>query len=132
MSLSDPIANMLTSIRNANMRGYTETSVPASKVKVGMLNVLKAEGFIADYEVIDQKPQNSIKIILKYGEEGIRVINTIQRVSTPGSRIYATKDQLRPVRSGFGINIVSTSRGILSDKECRKQSVGGEVLATVF
>ena len=132
MSLSDPIANMLTSIRNANMRGYDQTEVPASKVKIGMLEVLKKEGFICDFQIVDCKPQNSIKITLKYGEEKERVITQIKRVSKPGCRMYATKDQLRPVRNGFGIDIVSTSQGIISDKECRQKAVGGEILATVF
>ena len=132
MSLSDPIANMLTSIRNANMRRYNETEVPASKIKIGMLEVLKREGFIVDFNIIEKKPQSAIKITLKYGEEGERVISEIKRVSKPGRRIYATKEQLRPVRNGFGISIISTSQGVCSDRECRSKAVGGEILASVM
>ena len=131
MSLQDPIADMLTRIRNALGARQEVLSVPASGVCEGVLRVLKEEGYIQDYKRIEDAKQGLLRVYLKYGPMGEDVVSEIQRVSTPGKRVYkGAKDLPRPM-NGMGISIVSTSKGVLSDRQCRQQKVGGEVLAVV-
>ena len=132
MAVMDPIADMLTRIRNANRIGMRRVRIRRSKVCVGVARVLKEEGYIADYLSIDDGPQGIIEVDLKYGPQGEKVILDVQRVSSPGRRVYTPVDQLSRVRDGLGIAVVSTNRGVLSDRQCRKQRVGGEVLCTVW
>ncbi len=129
--MTDPIADMLTRIRNALRAEKQTVEVPASKVKVGIARVLKDEGYINDFRLLDVGPQGILRIYLKYGPEGEMVITRIQRVSKPSRRVYRGVDDLPRVRNGLGIAVVSTSKGILSDRECRRERVGGEVLCTV-
>ena len=131
MSCTDPIADMLTVIRNGLSAGKSTVTVPHSLIKKGVLQVLKDEGFIGQFDVLETKPAKTIKVQLKYGPAGEAVIQTIRRVSTSGKREYAGRKELKPIIRGFGISIISTSRGILSDRECRKQKLGGEVLCIV-
>lgn len=131
MSCSDPIADMLTVIRNGLMANKNTVTVPHSTIKTGICGVLKSEGYINGFDVLDTKPAKTISIRLRYSPAGERVISGIKRISTPGRRIYASRSQLRPVIRGLGIAIVSTSNGILSDRDCRKQNLGGEVLCEV-
>lgn len=131
MSLSDPIADMLTRIRNGIRARLDIVNVRASHICEGICRVLKEEGYIADYKRIDDTKQGLIRVYLKYGPLGEVVINEIQRVSKPGCRVYrGTTDLPRPL-DGMGISLVSTSRGILSDRQCREQKIGGEVLCVV-
>ncbi len=132
MSVTDPIADMLTRIRNANRIRMRRVRIKRSKVCLGLARVLKEEGYIADYLSIDDGPQGVIEVDLKYGPQGEKVILDVQRVSRPGRRVYTPVDQLRRVRDGLGIAVVSTNRGVLSDRQCRKQRVGGEVLCTIW
>jgi len=131
MSCSDPIADMLTVIRNGVSAGKDEVRFPHSKIKVGICQVLQDEGYIRSFDRLDTQPAAQIRVLLKYGPNGERVINSIQRVSKPGCRIYRRKTQLRPVIKGFGIAILSTSKGVLSDRVCRESNIGGEVLCQV-
>jgi small subunit ribosomal protein S8 len=131
MSFSDPIADMLTRIRNAVRINKEQVNIRASKVCEGIAAVLKEEGYINDYDRIDDNKQGLLRITLKYDEEGQPVINEIARVSKPGRRIYSPVDKLPKVLDGMGIAIVSTSKGIMSDKSCRQNKVGGEILCTV-
>ena len=130
--VTDTIADMLTRIRNANVMHYTEVSVPASKLKVEFAKILKEEGFINDYEVKDEGVQGTIVLTLKYGKKKERVITGLKRISKPGLRVYAKSDELPRVLNGLGIAIISTSKGIMTDKEARKQNLGGEVLAYIW
>lgn len=133
MPTSDPIADMLTRIRNANSIGKPRVRVKRSKVCLGVAKVLKEEGYIRDYVTIDDATnQGLIEIDLKYGETGEKVIRDIQRVSRPGRREYTRVEDLKRVLDGLGIAIVSTSHGVLSDRKCRQERVGGEVLCTVW
>ena len=131
MSLSDPIADMLTRIRNAVRINRRQVSIKASNICEGIASVLKQEGYIEEYDRIDDTKQGILRLTLKYNPEGRSVIDTIQRASKPGKRIYLSVKELPHVLGGMGISIVSTSEGILSDKDCRKQNVGGEILCTV-
>lgn len=131
MSFSDPIADMLTRIRNAVRINKEQVNIRASKICEGIAAVLKNEGYIKDYDRIDDNKQGILRIILKYDEEGRPVINDITRVSKPGRRIYLSVDKLPKVLAGMGIAIVSTSKGIMSDKSCRQNKAGGEILCTV-
>ena len=131
MSLTDPIADMLTRIRNGVRSGKTQVGVKASKVCKSIAEVLKQEGYIQDYDVIDDGRQGLIRVTLKYDPEGHPVIQRIDRTSTPGRRVYSSADELPKVLGGMGIVIVSTSKGVMSDKGCRQAHVGGEVLCTV-
>ena len=130
--VTDTIADMLTRIRNANSMRYTEVKVPASKLKLELAKILKEEGFIKDYKVLDEKVQGMILITLKYGEKKERVITGLKRISKPGLRVYAKKDEVPKVLNGLGIAVLSTSNGIMTDKEARKQGLGGEVLAYIW
>ena len=132
MVVTDPIADMLTRIRNANQMRYKEVEVPASKMKSEIARILKEEGFIADYKVKKNNVQNIIVLSLKYGEKKERVITGLKRISKPGLRIYVNKDELPKVLNGLGIAIISTSEGLLTDKEARQKNVGGEVIAYVW
>ncbi|HML73882.1 MAG TPA: 30S ribosomal protein S8 [Anaerohalosphaeraceae bacterium] len=131
MSLSDPIADMLTRIRNAGRVGRQEVKVPSSKVCQGVASVLKEEGFISDFDRIDDGKQGLLRIRLKYSPSGDHLISEVKRVSKPGRRIYCSVDELPKVLGGLGISIVSTSKGILSNRGCRKENVGGEIICTV-
>jgi len=130
--MTDLVADMLTRIRNALRNRSKTVEVLHSKLNLAVADVLKREGFIDDYAPIDAKPQPLVKIYLKYGPEDEDVINRIERASRPGRRLYRGADDLGTARNGLGIYIVSTPKGVLSDRECRKQRVGGEVLCTVW
>jgi small subunit ribosomal protein S8 len=131
MSWSDPIADMLTRIRNASRAGKTQVNIKASKICEGIAAVLKQEGYIQEYDRIDDGKQGLLRITLKYDPEGQPAITEIKRMSKPGCRLYAGVDSLPTVLAGMGIVVVSTSRGIVSDRSCRENKVGGEVLCTV-
>ena len=130
--MTDPIADMLTRIRNAVRVERPHVDMPLSNVKRGVAEVLKREGYIWDYKEIEDKPVNQLRIELKYGPNGERVIRHLKRVSKPGSRVYRGADKLRPVLNGLGISILSTSRGLISDREARQRNVGGEVLCELW
>lgn len=132
MAMTDPIADFLTRIRNANSVGHRTVSAPSSNAKVAIADILKREGFIKDYEVTEDNKQNEIKISLKYGRNQEKVITGIKRISKPGLRIYAKTEDVPKVLNGLGIAIISTSNGIVTDKEARQNGVGGEVLAYVW
>ena len=132
MVVTDPIADMLTRIRNANQMRYKDVEVPASKLKIEIARILKEEGFIADYKVKKQKIQDSIILILKYGQNKERVITGLKRISKPGLRVYVKAEEVPKVLNGLGIAIISTSKGIMTDKQARKEKLGGEVLAYIW
>ena len=132
MNTTDPIADMLTRIRNANSSKHKTVDVPTSKMKLAIADILFKEGYIRSYEELSNDVQGIIRIILKYDEKGNRVIAGIKRISKPGLRVYASKEDLPEVLNGLGIAIVSTSKGIMTDKEARKAGLGGEVLAYVW
>ena len=129
--LTDPIADMLTRIRNGVRVSKPRVDVPASKIISGIAAVLKQEGYIEDFKVIDDDKQGFVRVYLKYGPEGESLITTIKRQSRPGRRDYRSVDTLPRVLNGLGIAVLSTSRGIMSDRQCREAKVGGELLATV-
>ena len=132
MSMSDPLADMLTRIRNAGMVRYETVDVPMSNLKVGVAKVLRAEGYIKDYQIIEDNKQGTLRIELKYGPHDERVISGIRRVSKPGLRKYVKADDIPKVLSGLGISILSTSKGIITDREARRLSVGGEILCEAW
>ena len=129
MNTTDPIADMLTRIRNANSAKHKEVDVPASNMKRAIAQILLDEGYIASFEEIKDEKQGMLRITLKYDENGKRVIDGLKRISKPGLRIYVNKDELPQVLNGLGIALISTSKGIKTDKEARKEGLGGEVLA---
>ena len=129
--MSDPIADMLTRIRNAGRAGKKQVKIRSSKVCQGIAGVLKEEGYIEDFDVIDDGRQGVIRVTLKRMRSGEPVISDIRRVSKPGCRVYRGREDLEPVLGGLGIAIVSTSKGVVSDRQCRKENIGGEVLCTV-
>ena len=131
MSLSDPIADMLTRIRNAARVGKADVNIKATKICEGIAAVLKKEGYISDYDRIDDGKQGILRVVLKYDDEGLSAITEITRTSKPGRRVYAAVDQLPTVLNGLGIAVVSTSKGVISDRSCRENKVGGEILCTV-
>jgi small subunit ribosomal protein S8 len=130
--MTDPIADMLTRIRNAVRVERPVVEMPLSKVKRGLAEVLKREGYIWDWEELDIKPGKHLRLHLKYGPNGEMVIRHLKRVSKPGRRIYSGADSLRPVLNGLGISIISTSRGVISDREARQRNLGGEVLCELW
>ena len=130
--MTDPIADMLTRIRNAVRVERTHVDMPLSKVKRGVADVLKREGYIWDWSEVESKPSNQLRIDLKYGPNGERVIQHLKRVSKPGCRVYSGSRDLRPVLNGMGITIISSSRGVISDREARQRNLGGEVLCEVW
>ena len=133
MTMSDPIADMLTRIRNANTAKHDTVDVPASKMKLAIAEILFEEGYIKKYELVNDGNFKSIRITLKYGKDkNDKVITGLKRISKPGLRVYAGKDELPKVLGGLGTAIISTNKGILTDKEARKEGVGGEVIAFVW
>lgn len=130
--MTDPIADFLTRIRNANMAYHEKVEVPASRVKRAMAEILKNEGYIKDYEYIEDGKQGILRIYLKYGPNKERVITGLKRISRPGLRIYAKKDQLPRVLGGLGIAVISTSKGIMTDKQARREGLGGEVICYIW
>lgn len=132
MNITDPIADLLTRIRNAQQAKLEVVSVPASKMKIGITHLLKEEGYIRAYKCIRDDKQGVIKIALKYTDTGHGVIQGLQRKSKPGRRYYVTKDKIPYVRNGFGFGILSTSKGLLTDRQARQDGVGGEYVCSVF
>jgi small subunit ribosomal protein S8 len=129
--MTDPIADMFTRIRNANTKRKKTVSMPASLVKYGIAQILKEEGYVSDVTVVEGKPASTLTLTLKYGEYGEHVITKIERISKPGRRVYAKADELKPILRGMGIQVLSTPKGILSDRSARKANLGGEVLCKV-
>ena len=132
MTMTDPIADMLTRIRNANIVKHESLEIPASNIKRDIAEILKNEGFIKNVEYVEDDKQNIIRVFLKYSENGERVITGLKRISKPGLRVYAKKDELPKVLNGLGVALISTSEGVITDKEARNKNVGGEVLAYVW
>ena len=132
MVVTDTIADMLTRIRNANQMRYQEVSVPASNLKVSHAKILKEESFIEDYKVVNDNVQGTIELTLKYGQNKERVITGLKRISKPGLRVYAKAGEVPKVLNGLGIAIISTSHGVMTDKEARKENLGGEVLCYIW
>ena len=133
MTMSDPIADMLTRIRNANTAKHDTVDVPVSKMKVAIADILLKEGYIRKYDIVDDGNFKTIRIALKYGEDkNDKIITGLKRISKPGLRVYAGKDELPKVLGGLGIAIISTNNGVITDREARKMNVGGEVLAFVW
>ena len=132
MSMTDPVADMLTRIRNANIAGHKTVDVPASKIKKNLAEILLKEGYIAGFEVEELQPQSVIHIQMKYGPNKEKVITGIKRISKPGLKVYAKKEELPKVLGGLGIAVISTSNGLITDKEARKLGVGGEVVCYVW
>ncbi|MBX5435844.1 MAG: 30S ribosomal protein S8 [Alicyclobacillaceae bacterium] len=132
MAMTDPIADMLTRIRNANQVGHEKVEIPGSNIKRAIAEILKREGFVRDAEFIADDKQGVIRLFLKYGKNQERVITGLKRISKPGRRVYASHDNIPRVLGGLGIAILSTSKGILTDKEARKLHVGGEVLCYIW
>ena len=132
MNTTDPIADMLTRIRNANSAKHKTVDVPSSKMKLAIAEILFKEGYIKSFEVISNENQGIIRITIKYDEKGARVIDGIKRISKPGLRVYANKEELPKVLNGLGTAIISTSQGLKTDKEAREAGIGGEVLAYVW
>ena len=132
MQITDPIADMLTRIRNANSAKHETVDIPASNMKKSIAEILNDEGYIKSYQIIEDGKQDVIRIVLKYGSNKEKVISGLKRVSKPGLRIYAGAEELPRVLKGLGIAIISTSKGVMTDKEARKQNIGGEVLAFVW
>ncbi len=132
MSMTDPIADMLTRVRNANSAGKQTVSMPSSKKLVEIARIMQEEGYIAGYEVESAEPRDILEITLKYGEKKDRTIRGLKRISKPGLRIYAGKDELPRVLGGLGTAIISTSKGVMADRDARKMGVGGEVIAYIW
>ncbi len=132
MSMTDPISDLLTRIRNAAGAKHAEVRVPASRMKAEVVKILRAEGYITDYSVETDGPQGSINIQLKYVHRGERAITGLERVSRPGCRVYCGKDEIPKVLNGMGITIVSTSKGVMTGSACRRLGIGGEVLCNVW
>ncbi|AQQ51787.1 30S ribosomal protein S8 [Planococcus lenghuensis] len=132
MTMTDPIADMLTRIRNANMVRHEKLELPASNLKKDIAEILKREGFVRDVEYVEDDKQGMIRIFLKYGSNNERVITGLKRISKPGLRVYAKTNEVPRVLNGLGIALVSTSQGLLTDKEARAQKVGGEIIAYVW
>ncbi|HUT70526.1 MAG TPA: 30S ribosomal protein S8 [Desulfatiglandales bacterium] len=132
MSMTDPVADMLTRIRNGIMASYDEVEVPSSKMKVSIAKILKFEGYIRNYKVIEGKTQGRLVIQLKYGENKSPVIKGLERVSKPSCRAYTRCNKIPKVLNGLGINIVSTSKGVVTDREARKMGVGGEIICSIW
>ncbi len=132
MPVNDPISDMLTRIRNGGMARKSDVTMPSTKVLAAIAKILKEEGYIGDYEVIEHRPQDILKVTLRYSTDRKHSIRELKRVSKPGLRVYAGKDQIPRVKSGLGIAIVSTPQGVLTGYEARRRGIGGEVLCTVF
>lgn len=132
MSMTDPIADFLTRIRNAHLAKHDRLDVPASKIKVEICRILKEEGYIRNFRVMEGEPANTLRILLRYTSEGQPSIRHMARVSKPGRRVYRGADDIKPVRNGLGLGIFSTSRGVISDRLARDQRVGGEYLCELW
>ena len=132
MVMTDPIADMLTRVRNANSVYHEKVEIPGSKIKQAIAGILKEEGFIKDFEVINDDKEGVIRVSLKYGPNREKIITGIKRISKPGLRVYAKKEELPRVLGGLGIAIISTSQGVMSDKEARRKNLGGEVIAYIW
>jgi len=132
MTMTDPIADMLTRIRNATLMRHDRADIPASKVKVEIAKLLKQEGFIRTFKLIEEGPQGLIRVYLKYADDGEPVIHGLRRVSTPGCRIYTRVESLPKVRNGLGVALVSTNRGVITDEQARGLRVGGEILCEIW
>jgi small subunit ribosomal protein S8 len=132
MSMSDPIADLLTRIRNASRAEHEKVDIPSSKLKVRIAEILKDEGFIKNFRVLEDDKQGTLRVYLKYGAGNEKMISGLVRVSTPGRRLYVTHDKIPSILAGMGVALVSTSRGVVTGQDARKQKVGGEVLAYVW
>jgi len=132
MSMTDPIADLLTRIRNALIARHDRVDVPSSRIKVAIVRILKDEGFIKNFKVSKDNRQGLIRIFLKYAEHNVPVINGLERVSKPGRRVYQRAAELEPVLSGLGVAILSTSSGVMTDKEARRQNLGGETICQIW
>ncbi len=132
MSMNDPIADMLTRVRNANSAGKQTVAMPSFKKLVEIARIMQEEGYICGYEIIDGEPRATLEITLKYGEKKARTIQGLKRVSKPGLRVYVGKDELPRVLGGLGTAIISTSKGVMTDRDARKANVGGEVIAYIW
>jgi small subunit ribosomal protein S8 len=130
--MSDPIADLLTRIRNASRAEHEKVDIPASRLKVKITELLKEEGFVKNYRLIEDKRQGTLRVYLKYGAGNEKMISGLVRVSRPGRRVYVGKDEIPTILGGMGLAILSTSRGVMTDRESRKQQLGGEVLAYVW
>ena len=132
MTMTDPVADMLTRIRNANTAGHATVDIPASKIKKNIAEILVKEGYIKGYEVVEGEVQDTIRVTMKYGPDKTRVISGIRKISKPGLKVYAKANEVPKVLGGLGIAIISTSSGLVTDKEARKLGVGGEVICYVW
>jgi len=132
MATSDPIADMLTSIRNGGKAGFAKVDIPGSKIKLELVRVLKEQGYIKDYKYLENEVQGAIRIYLKYVSDGKPSIFGIERVSKPSRRVYSKSKQIKPVLNGLGISVVSTSRGVMTDKQAKEANIGGEILFNVW
>lgn len=132
MAMTDPIGDMLTRIRNGIMASYDAVDIPSSKLKMNIAKVLKSEGFIKNYRIMNEGARETIRVFLKYDENGVAVIGGLKRVSKPSLRFYTKTDKIPKVLGGLGVNILSTSKGVMTDREARKMGVGGEVLCAVW
>ncbi|HDS09491.1 MAG TPA: 30S ribosomal protein S8 [Firmicutes bacterium] len=132
MTMTDPIADMLTRIRNANEAKHFKVDIPSSKLKTGLAKILKLEGYIRDFRIIEDRKQGILRVYLKYGKKQETVLRGLKRVSKPGRRVFCKGESVPKVLNGFGTAIISTSSGILTDKECREKKVGGEVICYIW
>jgi small subunit ribosomal protein S8 len=132
MSMTDPISDLLTRIRNAHMAKHDRLDVPASKLKVEVCRLLKEQGYIRNYRLLETEPQGTLRILLRYSGEGLPAIRHVARISKPGRRVYRGSADIKPVRSGLGVSIISTSHGLLTDLQAREKRVGGEVLCELW
>lgn len=132
MSMTDPISDLLTRIRNALLAKHDRLDVPSSKLKTNLMALLKQEGYIDDFETIDNEPQNILRVYLRYNRNGIPALRRLSRVSKPGRRVYRGADDIKPVLNGLGTAIVSTSKGLLTDRQAREMRVGGEIICELW
>ncbi len=132
MSMTDPIADMLTRIRNALMASYNTVDVPGSRQKINIVKVLKSEGFIKNFKLIDDQKQGVIRIFFKHDDKGEATLGGLKRVSKPGCRVYTRSDRIPQVLNGYGVNILSTSQGVMTDRQARKMGIGGEVICSIW
>jgi len=132
MSISDPIADMLTRIRNGIMASYDTVDIPSSRLKINVAKILKAEGFIKNYKIMSDRRHGTLRVFLKYDEKGAPVIGGLKRVSKPSGRVYTKKERIPRILNGLGMSILSTPKGLMTDKQARKMGVGGEILCAVW
>lgn len=132
MSMTDPVADLLTRIRNALLAKHDRLDVPASKLKRNIVALMKNEGYIEDFEIIENKPQDTLRVFLRYSQQGVPALRRLSRVSKPGRRVYRGADDIKPVLNGLGTAIVSTSKGLLTDRQAREMRIGGEILCELW